>query len=85
MTRMPNSVYMGGGGGRVPQIRSTCWGRPHNRKSTVWGSIVGFPHFWLSGRLYMATHQNPVPRVHVPMLSDPEGLDRILDPEGVER
>ena len=33
----------------------------------------------------MATDQNHVPRVHVPMLSDPEGLDRILDPEGVER
>ena len=34
---------------------------------------------------YMATNQNHVPRVHVPMLSDPERLDRILDPEGVER
>ena len=33
----------------------------------------------------MATDQNHVPRVHVPMPSDPEGLDRILDPEGVER
>ena len=33
----------------------------------------------------MATDQNHVPRVHVPMLSDPEGLDRILDPESVER
>ena len=35
--------------------------------------------------VYMATDQNHVPSVHVPMLSDPEGLDRILDPEGVER
>ena len=34
---------------------------------------------------HMAADQNHVPRVHVPMLSDPEGLDRILDPEGVER
>ena len=34
---------------------------------------------------HMATDQNHVPRVHVPMLSDPEGLDRIVDPEGVER
>ena len=25
---------------------------------------------------YMATDQNHVPRVHVPMLSDPEGLER---------
>ena len=33
----------------------------------------------------MATDQNHVPRVHVPTLSDPEGLDRRLDPEGVER
>ena len=33
----------------------------------------------------MATDQNDVPRVHVSMLSDPEGLDRIVDPEGVER
>ena len=35
--------------------------------------------------IYVATDQNHVPRVHVPMPSDPEGLDRILDPEGVER
>ena len=34
---------------------------------------------------HMATDQNHVPRVHVPMPSDPEGLDRILDPEGVEQ
>ena len=33
----------------------------------------------------MATNRNHVPRVHVPMLSGPESLDRILDPEGVER
>ena len=33
----------------------------------------------------MATDQNHVPRVFIRMLSDPEGLDRILDPEGVER
>ena len=31
------------------------------------------------------TNQNHVPRVHVSMVSDPEGLDRILDPESVER
>ena len=36
-------------------------------------------------RAHMATDQNHVPRAHVPKLSDPEGLDRILDPEGVER
>ena len=34
---------------------------------------------------HLALDQNHVPRVHVPMLSDPEGLDRTLDPEGVER
>ena len=32
----------------------------------------------------MATDQNDVPRIHVPMLSDPEGLDRTLDPEGLD-
>ena len=31
------------------------------------------------------TDKNHMPPVHVPMLSDPEGLDRVLDPEGVER
>ena len=35
--------------------------------------------------IYLATIKKHVPRVHVPMLSDPEGLDRIFDPEGVER
>ena len=34
---------------------------------------------------YLATDHNHVPRVHVPMLSDPEGLDGTLDPEGLER
>ena len=34
---------------------------------------------------HMATGHNHVPRGHVPMLSDPEGLDRTLDPEGLER
>ena len=33
----------------------------------------------------MATDQNHMPRVHVPMLSDPKGLDRTLDPEGLEQ
>ena len=33
----------------------------------------------------MAAGQNHVPRVHVPMLSDPEGLDRTLDRESLER
>ena len=39
--------------------------------------------------VYMATYQNHVPparvRVHVPMLSDPEGLDLTLGPESLER
>ena len=46
-------------------------------QEAVWQAYQNFPD--------MATNQNHVPRVHVPMLSDPEGLDRILDPEGVER
>ena len=33
----------------------------------------------------MATHQNRMPRVNVPMLSDPEGLDRTLGPDGLDR
>ena len=33
----------------------------------------------------MATDQNHMPRVHVPMLSDPEGLDGTLDPEVLEQ
>ena len=32
--------------------------------------------------IYMADGQNHVPRVHIPMLSDPEGLDRTLDQDG---
>ena len=32
--------------------------------------------------IYMATDQNHVPRVYVPILSDPEGLDRILGSGG---
>ena len=55
--------------------------------------IVCLPRFVLSedcGRglaphIHMATDQNHVPPLHVPMPSDPEGPDRILDPEGVER
>ena len=35
--------------------------------------------------IYLATDQNHVTRVYVPILSDSEGLDRILDPEGLER
>ena len=34
---------------------------------------------------YMATDRNHVPRVHVPMLPDLEGLDRTRDVEGLER
>ena len=34
---------------------------------------------------HMATDQKHVPRVNVPMLSDLEGLDRVLDPKGVEQ
>ena len=41
-------------------------------------------HHWRFAR-HVATDQNHVPRVHVPMLSDQEGLDRILDPESGER
>ena len=32
----------------------------------------------------MATDQDHVPRVHVPMPCDPKGLHHILDPEGLE-
>ena len=41
------------------------------------------PMMQLGSILYthVATDQKHVPRVHGPMLSDPEGLDRILDPE----
>ena len=42
-------------------------------------------HIYIYIYICMVTDQNHVPRVHVPMLSDPEGLDRVLDPEGVER
>ena len=34
---------------------------------------------------YVATDQNHMPHVHVPMVADPEGLDCTLDPEGLER
>ena len=64
--------------------------------SQLWSRIamiVCLPRFVLSedcGRglaphIHMAADQNHVPPLHVPMPSDPEGLDRILDPEGVER
>ena len=45
------------------------------------------PRTWLLTllQLQMATDQSHVPRVHVPMLSDPEGLDRTLDPEDLEQ
>ena len=35
--------------------------------------------------MHMATDHNHVPRINVPMLSAPEGLDGILDPRGLER
>ena len=34
---------------------------------------------------HVATDQNRVPRVRVPTLSDPEGLDRSLGTESLER
>ena len=55
------------------------WGGHGNLVSTLIMGITGVIS------ICWATDENHLPRVQVPMLSDPEGLDRTLDPEGLER
>ena len=62
---------------------------PYNKDYSIWGSILGYPNF---GKLphaslhkgHMATVQDNVTRMNVPMLFTLESLDGTLVPEGLE-